>query len=82
LKPQNQWLHLIDNTYGSFVPSIKTKPNAIQKLDPRITEAQAKPSQASRHITFGDHRTQKSNESLPHPYQPEIENFMENLPAP
>lgn len=32
LKPQHAWIHLVDNSYGVFVPTIKSKPNQIAPL--------------------------------------------------
>lgn len=29
LKPQNAWIHLVDNSYNCFIPVLTSKPNSI-----------------------------------------------------
>jgi hypothetical protein len=38
MKPQNQWINQIENSYSSFVPLVKNKLHAKVPLDPKITQ--------------------------------------------
>lgn len=66
----------MDNSYGVFIPTLKEKPNQIEPLHPLIIKAQNEPK---AHLTWGDHKTQKGLQELPHPYQPELLEHLESI---
>jgi hypothetical protein len=84
MKPQLAWWASVDNSYYPFLANLNLDPESgfkpqgkyplQEELVKALKDRQANP-QKYRTFAFGDHKRQKDQKSLPHPYQRELEDY-------